>query len=147
MSTFFQRAKAAPSWRTADRKIQSALETASPIPSRFRNEAAAHAMLTVHFDTVETSLSPDKRAILGRYTDLFVTHSPSESDVVRPALEMLRGHWSDDRLVAAIDTVLRASWTEYHVDPKGIEPHIPRVHDEIKQANQRLRSLKASLVR
>lgn len=133
-------------WREADRQIRSRLETASPVPSKIRESAAAEAMLVAYFDTTEVhSLGPEKLEALTFYTKLFVQNRNPKSNVARPALKMLKNHWSDQRLATAIDTVIDAARNRYEITVEGIDPHIPDVHSDIRQANEQLKQLRNRL--
>jgi len=136
-------AASASNWRGADRAVRVRLDDASPVPTAIREQAAAHAMLLRYFG--DDSLSVDQQEALGFYVEQLLEHRSPASPLVYPALAALRDHWPSSRLIAAIDTTLRATRESFRVHPEGVEPHIPEVHARVRAANEALVNLRDSL--
>lgn len=137
---------AAPTWSEADQIIRSRLSESSSVPQPLREQQAAHAMLHNHFGALKNKAPSEKELnALGYYTTLLVDNRSPESWLIHPALDLLSGHWPDERMLAAIDTTLEASRRAYSVNPEGVERHIPDVHSEIRTANQKLIQLRNNL--
>lgn len=137
---------AAPSWSEADQVVQSRLSESSSVPQPLREQLAARALFSNHFGSLKNK-SPSEKELdaLGFYTALLVDNRSPESWLVQPALEHLSGHWSDQRVLAAIDTTLKASRRAYSVNSDGVERHIPDVHSEVRTANEKLTQLRTNL--
>lgn len=136
----------APTWSKADQIIRSRLSESSSVSQPLREQFAAHAMFRNHFGSIRNKTPSAKELdAIGYYTALLVDNRSPESWLVQPALEVLAKHWSNQRIIAAIDTTLAAARRAYAVDPKGIERHIPDVHSEIRAANEKLTQLRDSL--
>ena len=137
---------AAPSWSEADQVARSRLSESSSVPQPLREQLAARALFGNHFGSLKNKPPLEKELdALGYYTSLLVDNRSPESWLVQPALNILSGHWSDQRMLAAIDTTLEASRRAYSVNPEGVERHIPDVHAEIRTANEKLTQLRTHL--
>jgi len=139
---------AAPTWSEADQIIRGRLSESSSVPQPLREQQAARAMFHNHFGALKNK-TPSKKELdaLGYYTTLLVDNRSPESWLIQPALDLLVGHWPDERMLAAIDTTLKASRRAYSVNPEGVERHIPDVHSEIRTANEKLTQLQTTLRR
>ena len=139
---------AARSWSRADQVVRSRLSESSSVPRPLREQNAAHAMFRNHFGALKNKMPSEKELdALGHYTTLLVNNRSPESWLVQPALDILSGHWSDQRMLAAIDTTLEASRRAYSINPDGVEQHIPDVHSEVRMANEKLTQLRTRLRR
>ena len=137
---------AAPTWSEADQIIRSRLSESSSVPRPLREQQAAHAMFQYHFGALKNKAPSEKELdALGHYTTLLVDNRSPESWLIHPALDLLSEHWPDERMLAAVDTTLKASRRAYSVNPEGVERHIPDVHSEIRTANQKLIQLRNNL--
>ncbi len=139
---------AAPTWSEADQIIRSQLSESSSVPQPLREQDAAHAMFRNHFGALKNkTLSEKELDVLEYYTTLLVNNRSPESWLVQPALSVLSGHWPNQRMLAAIDTTLKASRRAYSINPDGVERHIPDVHSEVRMANEKLTKLRTRLRR
>lgn len=135
-----------PTWSEADQIIRSRLSESSSVPQPLREQVAAHSMFQYHFGALKNKAPSEKQLdALGYYTTLLVDNRSPESWLIQPALDLLSGHWPDERMLAAIDTTLKASRRAYSVNPEGVERHIPDVHSEIRTANEKLTQLRTNL--
>lgn len=139
---------AARSWSRADQVVRSRLSESSSVPRPLREQLAARALFGTHFGSLKNKTpSESELDALGYYTTLLVDNRSPESWLVQPALDILSGHWSDQRILAAIDTTLEASRRAYSINPDGVEQHIPDVHSEVRMANEKLTQLRTRLRR
>ncbi len=139
---------AAPSWSEADQVVRSRLSDSSSVPQPLREQNAAHAMFRNHFGALKNKTPSEKELdALGYYTTLLVNNRSPESWLVQPALSVLSGHWPDQRMLAAIDTTLKASRRAYSINPDGVERHIPDVYSGVRMANEKLMQLRTRLRR
>jgi hypothetical protein len=137
---------AASTWSEADQIIRSRLSESSSVPQPLREQLAAHAVFRNHFGALKNKTPSEKELdALGYYTTLLVDNRSPDSWLIQPALNLLSGHWPEERIIAAIDTTLNASRRAYSIDPEGVERHIPDVHSEIRTANQKLTQLRTTL--
>lgn len=147
LSMAFNRFARNASWEQAHRRVQSHLDYTSTtdLPQSIREQSAAYAMLSHHFTEAEPDPSPAKQRVVGLYMDRLIEHHSPESALAYPAITLLETHWSDDRLVSAIDSLLRRSQNAYAVRPASAGLHIPDVHADIRRANRALQEFRASL--
>lgn len=147
LSMAFNRFARNASWKRAHRRVQSHLDYTSTtdIPRSIREQSAAYAMLSHHFTEAESDPSPAKQRAAAFYIDRLIEHHSPESALAHPAITLLETHWSDERIVAAIDTLLRRSQETYVIRPASAGPHIPDTHADARRANQALREFRTTL--
>lgn len=105
----------ASTWKEAHRDVRNLMESPSDVPQYIREQAAAHEMFRQHLSTDHwrADVTKEKAEVLGFYTNLLVKNRSPASDLVYLGLQQLDEHWSDQRIVAAIDTTIHAVEREY----------------------------------
>lgn len=144
---FHRRARTAPTWREAQRQVEAHLRytRVTSLPRSLREAGAAEAMLTHHFRERMENPSTEELEVISLHVNRLLQVRATASPLFVPAFHTLRGHWPDTRLAAAVDTVLEATREQYVVDPKGVDPHIPDVHSEVRKAYRTLERFRESL--
>ena len=158
-STIAKAAETAPTWKEAHQKVRSILSSSSTVPQFVREQDAALVMFREYLNTDRwrDSLSQEKLEILGFYTDLLVQNRSPESELVYTGLRGLDGHWSDQRIIDAAETTIRAAKQKYGSQEKmegsqsnasesetptpGLVESKKRRATRVLQANRKLRKM------
>jgi len=99
--TFHNIASKASGWEEAHQEMREQLQQTenTPVPHYLREQAAAQSMFRTFFINWEDSLGTDQRKAVGFYTELLVENRSPESPFVLSGLEMLEGHWPDEKMI------------------------------------------------
>lgn len=109
-SAIEQTIASASTWKEAHRDVRNLMESPSDVPQYIREQAAAHEMFRQHLSTDRwrSDVTKEKAEVLGFYTNLLIKNRSPASDLVYLGLQQLVEHWSDQRIVSAVDTTIHA---------------------------------------
>lgn len=105
MRAFRKAALSASSWREADRRTRALLKESSPYAQYMREQLAADWMLKRWL--LEGDSSPQKQEAVAFYTNLMLENQNPQAQIIQPALQQLKGKWSEKRIAKAASATTR----------------------------------------
>ena len=101
-------------WQQANQRSRALLSEPSSAPQHYREQVAAHWMLK-HW-LLKGNPSLEKQKATGFYTELMLENGNPQGQLIQPALEQLKGRWSEERITKAASVMARRT-KEYMQGP------------------------------